>query len=411
MNYAAPGVAVPSVGRRSPLGLVDSKAEDEKEHEEGKEEDQSSLTLPVESSTTTSADSTPLQTPTQELGDLLQGTGPTHDADVNILMHDGDEGRWSLRRKVSEPAQDVAEAPSTKQDTKAASRLEETGKGRGASFEDPTPTPMHSTTDMVGLGFGVEMGTSPPFSLLAGLEGRLGSLAGIGSMPGMGRRQSSSQIHQSPAPCPAPGQSSSPGVNPLMPPQRRRHSHGQAQPVPTFGIGRTSSPTSSPLGTRSGSGSGSGSGSDSTSTTTARARWSVSSGMKTQQTQWKIHSPQPWPLPPQRRVTSPPPQVSSPLATKFLTEDEVLTRSPSPSLPLEQLLPGGSSLLQESLPPQSLPMEQPPLSPPDDALYQAFVRKWCFASGPGPIVSGPVGNGNVNGNAKGTEGGVTVRTG
>lgn len=402
MNYAAPGVAVPGVGTRSPLGLSDSKAED---HEERKEEDRPPFTLPVESSTTTSADSTPLQTPTQDpedLGDLLQGTGPTHDAEVNILMHDGDEERWSLRRKVAEPIQDVAEAPSAKQDTKAESLLEETGTGRGSSLEDSTPTP---TPDMVGLGFGIEMGTSPPFSLLAGLEGRLSSMGSpvAISMPGMGRRQSSSPIHQSPGPGPTPGQSSSPGVNQLMPPQRRRHSHGHAQPVPAFSIGRTSSSTSSPPGTRSGSGSGSGSGSD--STTTARAKWSVTSGMKTQQSQWKVHSPQPWPLPPQGRVTSPPPQVSSPLATTILTEDEeAITRRPSPSFPLRQLLPRNSSLLQESLPPQNVPTEQPPLSPPDDALYHAFVRKWCFASGPGPTVSGPVG-----GNGKGTEAGVTVR--
>lgn len=358
-NYAAPSSAgTPTVPRD--------------EQDEGIDR---TLSSELESSTAnTSTDSTPLQTPTQDSHGLH--FEPAHNVNENVLFHDGprrddeEQGRlsWDLRGNLNLQMQDGYPAtimppmPSTDDEHSIPTNPMETGKGRGRATAAPPTTQT---------GLGVEMGTSPPFSLLAGMELRNGMFASKDSLglhwPWAGEHQESTHpniIAPKPTHASAPICASSPtqgSSSPLVPPQRKKvHLPNQAP------IGRTGSPSS-----KGGNSSGTGSGSDTgggrrpgrTSTKTARP---------------KLVSPQPWPPAPQhqhqlRQVMSPPPPS---FASQRIFEIKADDDEPAQS----------SSSPHNASPPET----SSPASPAHDAGYQAFIRKWCYEKAPAPKVgTGP----------------------
>jgi len=367
--------------------------------------DEQEAPSPEISTANTSADSTPLLTPTQEDGSRFHFDGrPGHDVNANVLVHDDEPGRdgeeerrlsWglsgSLQMQDGHPATIIPPMPSftvtsdkgVKHDLEdpaptpvatASSNPMEISKDRGRATDEHepsalSPTPAHILTPptLSPNGLGVEMGTSPPFSMLAGMELRNGMFASKessgphwlwGGESTQERRETTPTQPNVVAPTPqhvtTPAHiRTSPPIpassNPLMPPQRKKSQ------VPTFSIGRTSSSSS-----RSGSGS---SGSD----TASGDQPSTKKGSSNVPSRPKLVSPQPWPLPPQRWVKSPPPSLGS----RRIFEDNDAT---FPVNPLAQNLPPNLSELQSP-------------SPSDDAVYQAFVRQWCFAQGPAPNLS------------------------
>lgn len=372
-------------------------------------DDQDEVPSPEISTANTSTDSTPLQTPTQDGSRFHFDGKPEHDVNANVLVHDDDEpGRdseeerrlsWglsgSLQMQDGHPATIIPPLPSLTVTSDKGVKYDmddpvptpvaaapstnpmEISKHRGRATDEHepsalSPTPAHTLSPPPTLsnGLGIEMGTSPPFSLLAGMELRNGMFASKESSgPHWPWGGESTQERRETAPtqpnivAPTPQHvttgahiRTSPPIsissNPLMPPQRKKSQH-PANKVPTFSIGRTSSSSS-----RSSSGS---SGSD----TASGDKPSAKNGSINVPSRPKLASPQPWPLPPQRWVKSPPPSLGS----RRIFEDNDAT------LPLPQpMLPPGLSEMQSPC-------------PSDDAVYQAFVRQWCFAQGPAPNVS------------------------
>jgi hypothetical protein len=280
--------------------------------------------------------------------------------------------------------------PNTDGGGPSAANPMEIGKGRGREHE---PLAWESTPSY-DPHQAIEMGTSPPFSMLAGMELRNGMFAsketsGLHWPWGGESKQESGEttptqpniVAPTPKPVPAHTRTSPPAQassGPLMPPQRKKshqHSHSLPNKVPTFSIGRTSSSSSI---SGSGSGSGSSSGSD-----TANGGRALAKNASFDASRPKLLSPQPWPLPPQgqlRRVMSPPPGLASRRIFEMNAEGDEAAAVNEPSAS------------------PSSPMEMPsPASPANDAVYQAFVRQWCFAQGPAP---------NVGAGSPGRSGGV-----
>ena len=427
------------------------------------------------STANTSADSTPLQTPTQDrerdfdmdvkmpvkgqrVEEEVEMEG--HDPDVDVLGS-GEGLRRTNGNFIGMPMEMQNGFPATMMMGAAEGRESapiEFGQGRGTRIGDEsdslssTPTP--TTT-------GIEMGTSPPFSSLAGMESRRFSTNpaaglywpwgfGVGSEEGKKDDEAELLSPATPtgplSPAVSPGlkptvafaapstptiiiappsapahthtSSNSSVSTPLMPPQRRKvvnhhhhhhhnhhHHHQQEAQPPTFSIGRSSgsSSSSSPSSSSTPPSSGSGSGSDTNArdgggglkSKSGRQSGTASPTTTTTTVMPKMVSPQPWPLPPHYRVTSPPPSLPRRLFVPFEMrknnqgdggDDDgeggvVPAPAPSSPPPMRELSPGSPG----------------PGSPTqDDAVYQAFVRHWCFAQEPGPSVgAGVVGKENV----------------
>lgn len=361
---------------------------------------------PSETSTAeTSADSTPLQTPTQDGHGLRFQCKSGHDVNTNVLVHDGEPGRddedentirWGLRgglqmqdgypatigppplTALNDDGHDSLHTEELIPPSTTSSNPMDIVKGRGRMTVEPEPSDLEPTPAHI-LGPGPEMGTSPPFSLLSGMELRNGMFAskqssGLHWPWGGDSKEETTPTHPNiVAPTPthvtpngahvrisSPIQGSS-TPTPLLPQRKKAHHSHQ---VPSFSIGRSSSSSS-----KSGS-SGSGSSSDTTN------------GKRSGSSRPKLVSPQPWPLPPQnqlRRVMSPPPPGSGPQRSfEIKAEDDngavAVNQAPSQS------------------PPSNASPTELATSPSNDAVYQAFVRQWCFAQGPAPNVGvGPPG--------------------
>lgn len=369
------------------------------------------------STASTSVDSTPLQTPTQDWerdfepinagGVEVEG----HDPDVDVLGKIEGLRRTTAGFGIHMEMQNGF--PATVVDDGSRGFGKGGGKGIGEEGLEPSPQPS-----------GIEMGTSPPFSLLAGMEScrqfptsppaamywprGLGAGAKEGEekggnddnnkMPSASSTGSTTPTMtvtpSSPAPStpvPVPGfhqhartSSNSSISNPMMPPQRRKghpHHHHHHHIPPTFSISGSSSSAST-------SGSGSGSDTNLIEGLRSKSRYkssssssSSSSHTPTKITTPKIATPQPWPAPPHFRVASPPPNpprrafVPSDMKTNNQVDDDIQSKG-RPSPPKREMSPdpGVNSPVQ------------------DDALYQAFVRQWCFVQEPGPSVgAGSVG--------------------
>ncbi len=381
------------------------------------------------STANTSADSTPLQTPTQDRerdfdmdvkmpvkGQRVEVEMEGHDPDVDVLGIGEGLRRTNGGFGMPMEMQNGFPATMTGAEGRESAPIE-FGKGRGTGIADDSDSV--STTPTTG-NMDIEMGTSPPFSSLAGMEARrfstnpaaglywpwgfgagsdegkrgdeaelppatpTGSLSPIPAMTSLkpmvaspSPAASTTTIAPPSAPAHTRSSSNSSVSNPLMPPQRRKvvnhHHHQQAQAA-TFSIGISSGSSSS---TSPSSGSGSGSGSDTNAREGSKSKSSRKSGTASPTTTVtpKIASPQPWPLPPHYRVTSPPPSLPRRLFVPFemRKNSQGDDGDDGPLAPSPPLSPGPGSPAQ------------------DDAVYQAFVRHWCFAQEPGPSVGAGVG--------------------
>lgn len=412
-KFSFTNYAVPSPPKILSLPTPTNDGQDEVSDEVSPSE--STLTDP--STANTSPETTPLPTPTQDDRD---GSGlhfkSGHDVDVNVLVHDDDEGRdgvtWglsgSLQMQDGYPAtifpplsssrmandqddqniEDSISTPTALAFSASATNPVEIGKARGCSVEHepsvqdpasahiPTPTTQPLSNEL--------MGTSPPFSLLAGMELRNGMFASKESSGlhwpwgGESKQESNKSLPNIVSPTPTHVTTSDAHIStstpvqrtssPLVPPQRQKsQAHSQ---VSTFSIGRTSSSSS-----RSGSG-GSGSGSE-TASGGHSSRASVKNSVPSRP---KLVSPHPWPPAPQnqlRRVMSPPPAL--PFMSRRIFE--IKADDDDEAIPPAQILSHSRNSSSELT---------SPTSPANDAVYQAFVRQWCFAQGPAPTVgAGP----------------------
>ncbi|KAF8816155.1 hypothetical protein BYT27DRAFT_7333532 [Phlegmacium glaucopus] len=363
-----------------------------------------SPTLSTSSTDLTSADSTPLQTPTQD--DDEGGGGEGLEKGLGDAEEESQNLRWSLSIEHGHFATTII--PPTAAPT----------AGTPTSSSTPTPIPIqgvdtsYARTTYPYTNAGVEMGTSPPFSDLEGSVragiGRgsggsvhwdwgsaAGALGGVGvggekearkEVPWMNHHQQ----HQS--------LSLSGGGGGLMPPQRRRvlHHHHQQQQQQRG----------------SGGSSSSGSGSDSKSKSGSKLPAapssppsipSSSSPLSSSSSTPTVTSPltTPSPIPPKQKAI--PPKLNLPAAPKFI--------SPVATGGLQSPYYPGSARRGYYHEPHSHHQQQQqqryghrhfnsmpatvgggPTLPPtpgsasNDAIYQALVREWCFAQGPGPVV-------------------------
>ncbi|KAF9528179.1 hypothetical protein CPB83DRAFT_894656 [Crepidotus variabilis] len=442
-------------------------------------------------STNTSTDSTPLHTPTQGYAGvdddsvLFKGVKDNHDVNVNVL---GDEEDSISSRRVGFASEedDLTESsaqstPTFRGSTRLPARWGNLGSGPAAAsppaMEDGFPAngltsrsfnlgsppsmgaevvsptlPSMQPASMNGLMSGtpssqvvMEMGTSPPFSAMAGMEmagrGRNVVVGGAKdnedsgfwpwgsftstkvekkapvtdeesekelSAPVASLLEGIKERNMSPPPTvpthakvgsgPPVGMSlsSNTASNPLAPPQRRK-GHGH-QSSTSFTLGGSSS--SSP----------SGSGSESTRNAHQRqgARWK--GGVPAQSTQPQAASA--WPLSPSHQIRPMSPvnaNSSRPLSPVQNIFGQNIGRSSTPPFPGTsspnkrffpalprtdsssplRISPVNSNLSISTIPSGFNGPEQPlsPGSTQDDALYQAFVRQWCFAQGPTPATS------------------------
>lgn len=400
-NYAAP----------SPATSMPTVPTDEQDESSDKASPVDSLS--TDSGTAnTSADSTPLQTPTQD--DFHFVGNPGHDVDKNVLVHDAEPARdddeerklsWGLngglRMQDGFPAtilplkDEDDRTPTQTPISSAANPLEISSKGRGRAVE-----PERSALDSLP-SLGAEMSTSPPFSMLAGMELRNGMFASKEAhspqWPWTSENSHSQDAkdvrpsHPTPAHAAmddAPIRTASPvqrPSSPLMPPQRKKahhHSHSLPAQGPTFSIGRTSSSSS-----KSGSSSGSsGSGSDTMSSASKRGSSRTTTTTTIVPPRPKLASPQPWPVAPQnqlRRVMSPPPlaQAQSGFGQRRMFEVKADGGDAVNELGVQRRASSSSNSNSNSMELMS------PASPAGDAAYQAFIRQWCFAQGPPPTGS------------------------
>ncbi|KAF8185743.1 hypothetical protein BJ912DRAFT_1144249 [Pholiota molesta] len=430
-------------------------------------------------SSATSADSTPLQTPTQDDADTVYvHRGPTHDLDLDVLGPTGDmQGApeedtattddaatptWSGPRwgAVGQSAKGFAEAVGAGAEV---FRLRLAGAGAttptlNTPAHAPSVTPTASTTPSTtptantptaaaamdigsrrlgvgaGLGGGLEMGTSPPFSALAEMGlgvssarawpntsatataaaadattataadvaaasadatasaplptlywpwGSFGDVA-VPQAPPEKMDEEKAKSVEPPVPAQAKthpyhangnaNAHTSAATAQFLPPHRRRPAHPHPAAAPTLPGSASSSGSESAPGKRTHPRRGP-AGSPGSPAVMDRAAGFPFPGV---------------------RPGSPRPGSPRPGGTSSASAGGGV-RSPLRLSPVHSFADLGGAT--PTLPPAALPssvdgrVSPPPLSPggQDDAVYQAFVRQWCFAQAPGPTVGASVG--------------------
>lgn len=296
------------------------------------------MSSPTLSTTSTSADSSPLQTPTQEDEEdewkIAGGGGGDHEEQ---------QLSWSLSMESGH----FATVASPIASTPLASPIPVSIPG-GLLYGNDTNYPYPSKTP-TNAG-GVEMGTSPPFSDL----GRDGSVywdwaSAAGAVSG-----ESKEARKEP--------SAATGAGALMPPQRRRGT-----------IKRTSGMTSS-----------SGSGSDSNS---KNPNLSIALSPPS--------SPSPTPTPTPSSTTTCSPLKRKPTPPRLNLPTSTFTPPPAASSPSSVQSPRHSAVPQRRYGHRQHYQSMPTSgdfglsmagaggdASSSDAIYQALVREWCFAQGP-----------------------------
>lgn len=335
------------------------------------EMEMSSSTLSTPSTDTTSVDSTPVQTPTQD------------DDDDN-------ERGWRLGMENGHFATTLMPA---------------TLKASGISLSPsstPTPTIPISSPSAIAMDVKkkpktvVEMSTSPPFSDLEESVvrrgggggggsvywdwGSVGAVVALGSAEGKERRKESSGMYQSLSMTTTSGGG-------LTPPQRKRGLQQQQRGngVSSSGSG-SGSDSKSPLPSSSGSTPVVVPPSSSSLTPTQTA---ISAAVSSSTLSSSVPLKQK-PTPPKlnlatTRTTTPvlagvqPPYPGSPRRGLGDQQQRYGHR-------VYQPMPSSLSTLPNAPPSKSPPI--PPSASSSDAIYQALVREWCFAQGPGPVVGG-----------------------
>ncbi|PPR06251.1 hypothetical protein CVT24_000923 [Panaeolus cyanescens] len=319
-----------------------------------------SVSTSASQSTVTSADSTPLQTPVMEEYKEAKGIQlATHDPDTNLL---GGNGSLLSRRSDSPAVQSLT------------MHLE---NGYPATYLDD------GRKVDANLAGQPELGSSPPFSDMSGIH-----MAGatrsnkVSEHEDNGSSWSWSSFSAAGPRAPkeddtvepyhsrsrsASGSGIAIGMGAIAPPQRRRASGASAH-IPTHHNGHANGHHKA--ATKTSEDSSSGSGSDS------RRRSANATPTPTRPMS-------PVAAPSSRRVWAP---LSSFVGGAHVTSPMGRTGSPM-----------GSPVPS---PPPSSEVSTPtgmaaPTSPKDDAVYQAFVRQWCFAQGPSPS-TGPSGGINAS---------------
>ena len=351
----------------------------------------SSPTLSTTSSratSATSAESTPVQTPVQDNDsddhDDKKGWKADVDAKEKEIL------TWSLSMEHGHFATTLLPSESTVPSSSSPTIPisipgGETGQRGGYPY---TSYPYPGNTAAAAAAVPTEMASSPPFSDLGrsehmkrGVYWDWGSAAANVALRGEESKVDDSWLnHQS---------SRSSGV--LNPPQRRRHSQQS----------RASASSSS-----TSSSSGSGSDSNKSSKPAAAVPFprvsspliSSSSSTPTPSSPVPPKTSSPVPLKlnlPTRSFNSPPP----PPPAAAGDDDNVVVQSPYPRRGLRSQPPPPPQQQQRKYGGRHYPLPLP--SPPvgmegaaaasSDDIYQALVREWCFAQGPGPVVVGSVG--------------------
>jgi len=363
------------------------------------------------SSTASTTDSTPVQTPTQEDDD-------DDDEDESWRRKgDGEEDpqnnrnlRWSLRMEHGHFATTIITPPLAPPPPPAING------SSGLTSSTPTAIPYTRTsypyTTNVG---GVEMGTSPPFSDLAASVGGMarggggpvhwdwGSAAGATLGGGGGEKKEGWMGYQQ--------HPSSVGGG-LMPPQRKRGLHHPQQKRGNEGS----------LSASSSSGSGSDSHSSATSGSTLPAAAAPSLAFPSSSPPSSSSSSSSPSLNPTAAPSSssiPPPKQQKPTPLKLKLPSATLTQpiatggvqSPfcpgsarrglgggyyhhppqqhrhfQPTTTISSVAAAAATTATHHHPPNNNNSPPSPGSASNDAIYQALVREWCFAQGPAPVV-------------------------
>lgn len=491
-NYAAP---VSYSGPSTPGGLSVGPDGHARVTSTSSTDSVSSVMSNSSTSSSSTADSTPLQTPTQGDDDQDEGlykriagdAEKKHDVNVNVLQEDDEEQHLTDNSLTPTFHGSLARPRWGLSSTRYGGLEGMPGMGMGMGMENgfpatmsppgglaqPTPTRSMAIdiSGNAGRAAGIErdvlsplpleMGTSPPFSALAGLGG-MGSMRSppppvSGATDGNGywpwasfggpekeNVPTSTPVANKPT-SNAPSASTSSlsagagsagsgpalGPGPLAPPQRKRSSHHGGHKA-SFSVGKGGSNSSS---------SGSDSGSDTGTVipdrqphiSASNAHTSTSNGHGRESSKWKRGSPtsstsmanatgtgalgpQSWPAPPASSMSASFAN-SKPMSSVHNSLSQALGRNGSlgatSTPPL--VFPGSPKRFFAPLPRTESPVPMSPLRmspvnstsnlagiaeqevqspvPQDDAVYQAFVRQWCFAQGPGPAVgtSAPAG--------------------
>ena len=371
-NYAAPrGYALPSKGLSSSLETPELKltAASPTTPTAAPVLEMSSPTLSVDSTDTASTDSTPLQTPTREDSD--------EDSEVVVVGGSlkkpglvGEERRWSLGMENGHFTSVMMMSSSS------------STPRSGSVTPTPSaaiPTQGKTQTRTYPITGGVEMGTSPPFSDLEesviGGGGRKGGSvywdwgsAGAAVLGG-GGGEVRKEVPLTSSPSVATGGGG--GVGGLMPPQRRR-------PQRASGL------------STAGNGSGSGSGSSDSAAGSKAPSTLAFPTFPTNVTSTTSTTAAVSPLPKQKPT---PPKINLPARPPMGVPSSAYPGSPRRYLAQQQPQPPPPQRNghRHYPPPTSTPPIHgggvTPVSSPSDAIYQALVREWCFAQGPGPVVS------------------------